>query len=88
MNSWIKPAPSHVVLEDDTYKGEIKIGFRFITNKEAHVIETREFLAEDKTNQEDQSVGALPTYGEFYGGDSCFVIKRILKISTSISRGS
>ncbi|KAI5345612.1 hypothetical protein L3X38_013489 [Prunus dulcis] len=45
----LKPAPYNVVLEDDTYKGEIKIGFRFITNKEAHVIETREFLAEDKT---------------------------------------
>ncbi|XP_016649761.1 PREDICTED: elicitor-responsive protein 3 [Prunus mume] len=28
----LKPAPYNVVLEDDTYKGEIKIGFRFITN--------------------------------------------------------
>ncbi|XP_068314925.1 elicitor-responsive protein 3 [Pyrus communis] len=28
----LKPAPYNVVLEDDTYKGEIKIGFRFTAN--------------------------------------------------------
>lgn len=28
----VKPAPYNVVLEDDTYKGEIKIGFRFVAN--------------------------------------------------------
>lgn len=41
-----------------------------------------------RLNQEDQSVGALPTSGEFYGGGSCFVIERILKISRSILRES
>lgn len=34
-----------------------------------------------RLNQEDQSVGALPTSGEFYGGGSCFVTERILKIN-------
>lgn len=28
----VKPAPYNVVLEDDTYKGQIKIGFKFIAN--------------------------------------------------------
>ncbi|GLU00681.1 hypothetical protein SLE2022_180290 [Rubroshorea leprosula] len=30
----VKPAPYNVVLEDDTYKGQIKIGFRFIPHNE------------------------------------------------------
>lgn len=25
----VKPAPYNVVLEDDTFKGELKLGFRF-----------------------------------------------------------
>ena len=28
----IRPTPYNVVLEDDTYKGEIKIGLKFIPN--------------------------------------------------------
>ncbi|KAL6128720.1 hypothetical protein ACLB2K_072075 [Fragaria x ananassa] len=28
----VKPSPYNVVLEDDTYKGEIKIGFKFVAN--------------------------------------------------------
>ena len=28
----IRPTPYNVVLEDDTYKGEIKIGLKFIAN--------------------------------------------------------
>ncbi|XP_061999354.1 elicitor-responsive protein 3 [Rosa rugosa] len=44
----VKPAPYNVVLEDDTYKGEIKIGFRFVANKDA-VVNTREYLAENNT---------------------------------------
>lgn len=28
----VKPVPYNVVLEDDTYKGEIKVGLKFITN--------------------------------------------------------
>jgi hypothetical protein len=28
----VKPAPYNVVLEDDTYKGQIRIGFKFIAN--------------------------------------------------------
>ncbi|KAM1019404.1 hypothetical protein ACFX13_041486 [Malus domestica] len=43
----LKPLPYNVVLEDDTYKGEIRIGFRFTANKERQVVETREFSAED-----------------------------------------
>lgn len=27
----VKPTPYNVVLEDDTYKGQIKIGFKFIS---------------------------------------------------------
>ncbi|XP_058747030.1 elicitor-responsive protein 3 [Vicia villosa] len=34
----IKPAAYNVVLEDDTYKGQIKIGFKFIANKEKYVM--------------------------------------------------
>ncbi|XP_050236191.1 putative pentatricopeptide repeat-containing protein At3g01580 [Mercurialis annua] len=33
----LKPASYNVVQEDDTYKGEIKIGLKFITNKEGHM---------------------------------------------------
>ncbi|KAM3698754.1 hypothetical protein ACJW30_06G213700 [Castanea mollissima] len=44
----VKPAPYNVVLEDDTYRGQIKIGFKFIANKEGHVIKTREYIAEEK----------------------------------------
>ncbi|XP_048228121.1 elicitor-responsive protein 3 isoform X1 [Ricinus communis] len=40
----VKPAPYNVVLEDDTYKGEIKIGLNFIINEEEDM-ETREFVA-------------------------------------------
>ncbi|KDP28627.1 hypothetical protein JCGZ_14398 [Jatropha curcas] len=36
----VEPAPYNVVLEDDSYRGEIKIGLKFITNKEADT-ETR-----------------------------------------------
>ncbi|GLT60652.1 hypothetical protein SLA2020_334090 [Shorea laevis] len=32
----VKPAPYNVVLEDDTYKGQIKIGFKFIPHNEVH----------------------------------------------------
>ncbi|KAB5527096.1 hypothetical protein DKX38_020943 [Salix brachista] len=38
------PAPYNVVLEDDTYKGEIKIGLRFTANTE--VLPERTFLAQ------------------------------------------
>ncbi|XP_061373563.1 elicitor-responsive protein 3 [Gastrolobium bilobum] len=46
----IKPAAYNVVLEDDTYKGQIKIGFKFIANKEkyVHVMGKRKFIAEEK----------------------------------------
>ncbi|XP_039004144.1 pentatricopeptide repeat-containing protein At3g26782, mitochondrial-like [Hibiscus syriacus] len=30
----VRPAPYNVVLEDNTYKGQMKIGFKFIANKE------------------------------------------------------
>ncbi|XVF33329.1 hypothetical protein REPUB_Repub17cG0159000 [Reevesia pubescens] len=30
----VRPAPYNVMLEDDTYKGQIKIGFKFIAQKE------------------------------------------------------
>ncbi|RQO99907.1 hypothetical protein POPTR_014G084100v4 [Populus trichocarpa] len=38
------PAPYNVLLEDDTYKGEIKIGLKFIANTE--VLPERTFLAQ------------------------------------------
>ncbi|XP_038680777.1 elicitor-responsive protein 3 [Tripterygium wilfordii] len=41
----VKPAPYNVVLEDDTYRGELKIGFKFITYKEEHLQTTRECCA-------------------------------------------
>nr|XP_004308376.2 PREDICTED: elicitor-responsive protein 3 [Fragaria vesca subsp. vesca] len=42
----VKPSPYNVVLEDDTYKGEIKIGFKFVANKAA-AGNTREYLAQN-----------------------------------------
>ncbi|KAK7274445.1 hypothetical protein RIF29_15533 [Crotalaria pallida] len=44
----IRPAAYNVVLEDDSYKGQIKIGFKFIANKEKYVMEKRDFIAEEK----------------------------------------
>ncbi|KAI9089935.1 hypothetical protein K1719_028905 [Acacia pycnantha] len=35
----IKPAPYNVVLEDDTYKGQIKIGFKLFLSKEKQEID-------------------------------------------------
>ncbi|KAA8516048.1 hypothetical protein F0562_019227 [Nyssa sinensis] len=49
-NGYIKlrPVPYNVVLEDDTYQGELKIGLKFITNKDAPHTETRVYVAEEK----------------------------------------
>ncbi|KAL2335967.1 hypothetical protein Fmac_010413 [Flemingia macrophylla] len=44
----IKPAAYNVVLEDDTYKGQIKIGFKFIANKENYVMIRRDQLITEK----------------------------------------
>ncbi|KAH7513136.1 hypothetical protein FEM48_Zijuj12G0164500 [Ziziphus jujuba var. spinosa] len=47
----IKPAPYNVVLEDDTYKGQIKVGIKFTTNlsiqKDMHIIDTMEEIAKE-----------------------------------------
>ncbi|XP_024027703.1 uncharacterized protein LOC21400280 [Morus notabilis] len=58
----VKPAPYNVVLEDDTYKGQIKIGFKFIAsvrlirnNKDiAHVPKTttRQYTQEENKVEE------------------------------------
>ncbi|KAJ4728282.1 Elicitor-responsive-like protein [Melia azedarach] len=42
----VKPAPCNVVLEDNSYKGQIMIGFKFIVNDEVHE-EGRKFLAQE-----------------------------------------
>ncbi|CAL0315080.1 unnamed protein product [Lupinus luteus] len=47
----IRPAAYNVVLEDDTYEGQIKIGFKFIANKENYVIQKRDFIAEEKQSR-------------------------------------
>ncbi|KAK9113683.1 hypothetical protein Syun_020480 [Stephania yunnanensis] len=47
----LKPAPFNVVLEDDTYKGELKIGFKFIPNVE--VIQEKVDYC-DKMREENQ----------------------------------
>lgn len=45
----VRPAPYNVVLEDDdTYKGEIKVGFKFFTKEEITLMEARELLADGK----------------------------------------
>ncbi|EXC06811.1 hypothetical protein L484_017277 [Morus notabilis] len=51
----VKPAPYNVVLEDDTYKGQIKIGFKFIASKDiAHVPKTttRQYTQEENKVEE------------------------------------
>ncbi|KAK2650296.1 hypothetical protein Ddye_017785 [Dipteronia dyeriana] len=42
----VQPAPFNVVLEDNTYKGQIQIGFKFIVDEEVHM-ESREFAAHE-----------------------------------------
>ncbi|KAK1560706.1 hypothetical protein Q3G72_029915 [Acer saccharum] len=42
----VQPAPFNVVLEDDTYKGQIQIGFKFTVDEEVHM-ESREFAAQE-----------------------------------------
>ncbi|KAM7274876.1 hypothetical protein ACFE04_016742 [Oxalis oulophora] len=49
----VKPSPYNVLLEDDTYKGQVKIGFKFITSKEEFV-EIERFAGQD--NESKQSV--------------------------------
>ncbi|RDX92223.1 Elicitor-responsive protein 3, partial [Mucuna pruriens] len=45
----IRPTAYNVVLEDDTYKGQIKIGFKFIANKEKYMMGKRDqFIAQKK----------------------------------------
>ncbi|WCJ22790.1 Calcium-dependent lipid-binding (CaLB domain) family protein [Euphorbia peplus] len=45
----VKPAPYNVVLDDDTYKGEIKIGLKFLTNKSSQQQErTASFALENQ----------------------------------------
>ncbi|KAJ6932340.1 hypothetical protein NC651_007923 [Populus alba x Populus x berolinensis] len=46
------PAPYNVLLEDDTYEGEIKIGLKFIANTE--VLPERTFLAQ--VNEQRQTI--------------------------------
>ncbi|XP_023528829.1 uncharacterized protein LOC111791648 isoform X2 [Cucurbita pepo subsp. pepo] len=54
----VRPAPYNVVLEeDDTYKGEIKIGFKFFTKEEIVQMEAREFIADVKQERK-------PIYGK------------------------
>ncbi|CAK9143330.1 unnamed protein product [Ilex paraguariensis] len=43
----LRPAPHNVVLEDDSYKGQIKIGLNFFSNKIVHA-ERRECVTEEK----------------------------------------
>ncbi|GLT79643.1 hypothetical protein SLA2020_511250 [Shorea laevis] len=52
----VKPAPYNVVLEDDTYKGQIKIGFRFIPHHfaERGAEETQESVGQ--VNEQRQSI--------------------------------
>ncbi|XP_022147494.1 uncharacterized protein LOC111016401 isoform X3 [Momordica charantia] len=44
----VRPAPYNVVLEDDRYKGEIKIGFKFFPKEEMVVMEARECISDEK----------------------------------------
>ncbi|KAJ8900608.1 hypothetical protein K2173_025385 [Erythroxylum novogranatense] len=53
-NLAVKPSSYNVVLEDDTFKGEIKIGFKFLASKEVSM-ETKSFIAV-VNNQPRQSV--------------------------------
>ncbi|XP_057452906.1 elicitor-responsive protein 3-like [Lotus japonicus] len=55
----IKPSAYNVVLEDDTYKGQIKIGFKFFAKKEKYVIEKGEFIAEEKKEPSHSICGSI-----------------------------
>ncbi|KAK9202344.1 hypothetical protein WN944_017554 [Citrus x changshan-huyou] len=47
----VKPAPYNVLLEDDTYKGQIVIGFKFIVNREVRTeSEGGEFVGQEINN--------------------------------------
>ncbi|MED6169387.1 hypothetical protein PIB30_020863 [Stylosanthes scabra] len=57
----IKPAPYNVVLEDDTYKGQIKIGLKFFANKEKYVnvMGKQEFIAPPKKETSHSILGCV-----------------------------
>ncbi|XP_004510829.1 elicitor-responsive protein 3 [Cicer arietinum] len=55
----IKPAAYNVVLEDDTYKGQIKIGFKFIANKENYMMRKQESIAEEKGPSHNSICGSI-----------------------------
>ncbi|OWM64243.1 hypothetical protein CDL15_Pgr018815 [Punica granatum] len=42
----VGPSPYNVVLEDDSYKGQIVIGFKFTIQEEVHVQERKQDVAE------------------------------------------
>ncbi|KAM7276926.1 hypothetical protein ACFE04_018792 [Oxalis oulophora] len=43
----VKPSPYNVLLEDDTYKGQVKIGFKFITRTKEDFVEIERFGGQD-----------------------------------------
>ncbi|XP_059456544.1 elicitor-responsive protein 3 [Corylus avellana] len=75
----VKPAPYNVVLEDDTYKGLIRIGFKFIANKEAHAIERRGHIAEENEPRKWTCNAFVKLWRISWGKFLCFRKQRGLK---------
>lgn len=48
----VRPTPYNVVLEDDTYQGEIKIGLKFFPNKEKYTVTTRTYVEEEQETRQ------------------------------------
>ncbi|CAN6969640.1 unnamed protein product [Brassica rapa subsp. trilocularis] len=48
----VKPAPYNVVLDDDTFKGELKLGFRFTAADKLHINKAWEVKIEGKNREE------------------------------------
>ncbi|CAH8287632.1 unnamed protein product [Eruca vesicaria subsp. sativa] len=55
----VKPAPYNVVLDDDTFKGVLKLGFRFTATDKLHIKKAWEVKIEGKSREEPMISPAL-----------------------------
>ncbi|KAL0547833.1 hypothetical protein IC582_012262 [Cucumis melo] len=70
----VRPAPYNVVLEEDnTYKGEIKIGFKFFIKEEIALMEARESIADGKLQRKPICSKAMNLWRIVWLKLSCFI---------------
>ncbi|KAK1364343.1 16 kDa phloem protein 1 [Heracleum sosnowskyi] len=69
----LRPTRYNVVLEDDSYKGEIKLGLKFITNGDSET-KRREFVAEGR-NSDSICNTIMKVWNMTWGSVLCFCRK-------------